>query len=39
MEVVLTPVGVVTVMGGSDGGDGVVLGDSNLVVMLLLVGR
>lgn len=30
--------GVGAVMGGSDGDDGVGLGDSNLVVMILLVG-
>lgn len=38
MGVVLTLVGVGTVMGGSDGNDGLIPGDSNLMVMILLVG-
>ena len=35
MEVVLLLVVVGTVVGGNDGGHGMVLGDSNLLVMIL----
>lgn len=39
MEGVLTLVGVGTVMGGSDVDEGLISGDSTLVVMILLVSR